>query len=544
MTQFQFVLALGVLFLAGAWADSRGQATATNQVTQAAGQEISAHAFPGNDLGTKIQAALASLGPSGKGTIGVTESGNISSTIVLPATSAIRIKGAGHDGTKLTWTGPAGGTMFDATATGEFQLSDLRLDGARTAGTAIKTSTGTSQRYFDRLEHLHIERFTGIVVDTGLGRGTSDSLFYDVKIIGGEKGMVIGLQNISCYFCDIQYQSVVGVELGGNSKVSFFGGHISGNVYDVRMGAGGAEFFGTWFENSISGLLTVPTPVTLLSPLAFYNCFLGTTAKGSIINTTNLSGSLILVGNRVGPSAGSANVVLSPTLQENLIRSNVGLTFSGSTEWGTATEPRGLTVNTSGAGAQFFGVHDTTPSAPNPSKWMRVAAGCLEILNDAKSAVIGRICDQGGWSAPSLSVSSGVNANAGGIKHGRTAINNCPASGCEATVTWGTAFANAEYNLSCTLEEPVAQSKTAGLRLAHIRTKTASAITVDFDNLSAGPGKRDLSLHCHARLGDGQALLVAAASKYKPPVESALTLEGWRIVSERNLAGACSPRPG
>lgn len=36
----------------------------------------------------------------------------------------------------------------------------------------------------------------------------------------------------------------------------------------------------------------------------------------------------------------------------------------------------------------------------------------------------------------------------------------------------------------------------------------------------------------------GQASLVAAASKYKPPVDLSLTLEGLRIIYERNLPGA------
>jgi type III pantothenate kinase len=36
----------------------------------------------------------------------------------------------------------------------------------------------------------------------------------------------------------------------------------------------------------------------------------------------------------------------------------------------------------------------------------------------------------------------------------------------------------------------------------------------------------------------GQAPLVAAASKYRPPVDAALTLDGLRLIYERNLAGA------
>jgi type III pantothenate kinase len=35
----------------------------------------------------------------------------------------------------------------------------------------------------------------------------------------------------------------------------------------------------------------------------------------------------------------------------------------------------------------------------------------------------------------------------------------------------------------------------------------------------------------------GQASLIAAASKYKPPVDPSLTLEGLRLIYERNLPG-------
>jgi type III pantothenate kinase len=42
----------------------------------------------------------------------------------------------------------------------------------------------------------------------------------------------------------------------------------------------------------------------------------------------------------------------------------------------------------------------------------------------------------------------------------------------------------------------------------------------------------------------GQASLVASASKYKPPVEDALTLEGLRIIYERQKTAARKPGSG
>lgn len=91
---------------------------------------------------------------------------------------------------------------------------------------------------------------------------------------------------------------------------------------------------------------------------------------------------------------------------------------------------------------------------------------------------------QNGLIANQASIEVGVAANGGGFKHARTAVTNCPTTGCEVTVTWGTAFADANYTPACSILDPTAQAETTGLRLAHLRTQSAAAITVDFDNLS------------------------------------------------------------
>ena len=91
---------------------------------------------------------------------------------------------------------------------------------------------------------------------------------------------------------------------------------------------------------------------------------------------------------------------------------------------------------------------------------------------------------QNGLIANQASIEVGVAANGGGFKHARTAVTNCPTTGCEVTVTWGTAFADANYTPACSILDATAQAETTGLRLAHLRTQSAAAITVDFDNLS------------------------------------------------------------
>lgn len=53
------------------------------------------------------------------------------------------------------------------------------------------------------------------------------------------------------------------------------------------------------------------------------------------------------------------------------------------------------------------------------------------------------------------------------------------------TVTWDSAFSNANYTAVCTVEEDSAPS----LRVFRIRTKTAAAITVDVNNESLALAK-------------------------------------------------------
>jgi hypothetical protein len=90
----------------------------------------------------------------------------------------------------------------------------------------------------------------------------------------------------------------------------------------------------------------------------------------------------------------------------------------------------------------------------------------------------------GSTSNPVRVAFNGSLADGSALKHGRVSTGSCAATGCSVTLTWATAFADANYTVSCGLEDATAQSETAGLRLGHITSKKAASVTMTLDNLS------------------------------------------------------------
>lgn len=86
-----------------------------------------------------------------------------------------------------------------------------------------------------------------------------------------------------------------------------------------------------------------------------------------------------------------------------------------------------------------------------------------------------------------ITVGRGLAVNADGFKHQSVTTGACAAAGCEVTLTWTTAFPDANYTPVCSLLDSTAQNEATGLRLAKILSFAANNVKVDFDNLSAGP---------------------------------------------------------
>jgi hypothetical protein len=84
-----------------------------------------------------------------------------------------------------------------------------------------------------------------------------------------------------------------------------------------------------------------------------------------------------------------------------------------------------------------------------------------------------------------VKIGSGVSADAGGFKHSRVTTGSV-AGGSTAlvTVTWGTAFADANYSVTASVLD--ATSTSLSLSVVHVESITASAVTVRVINNSVG----------------------------------------------------------
>lgn len=79
----------------------------------------------------------------------------------------------------------------------------------------------------------------------------------------------------------------------------------------------------------------------------------------------------------------------------------------------------------------------------------------------------------------------GISADGGGVKHARVATGSVASAAAPLiTITWATPFADANYTVAASVLEGSATSLS--LRVAHVETITAEAVTVRLKNDAAG----------------------------------------------------------
>jgi parallel beta-helix repeat protein len=95
-----------------------------------------------------------------------------------------------------------------------------------------------------------------------------------------------------------------------------------------------------------------------------------------------------------------------------------------------------------------------------------------------------------------LRIGAGFSGDGGGFKHQRAATGSiAPGQSAAVTLAWPTPFADTDYTVNCTLEQPTAS--TLALRLHHVEDKTAAAVTLRIVN-DDGDAPHSGTLHCTA----------------------------------------------
>lgn len=224
-----------------------------------------------------------------------------------------------------------------------FETIDLILQNCHYKGFALKkdssiTATvyawkgGSSDTYqFHSLAHFEDIRVVdcdyGFAVADAQTTGFFDCTWIDIYINGSGYGFDLrGSQNciMRPYIVNCTTAGMVAKYASANSALGaqIYGGTFGGNETDLLFPTASElrpiRFFGTWFEDSTDGVITVTNANTALKNLSFDGCkFQSASTSGALLDFSNLIGTISVSNSTVSKTTAGQNTTITPPSSAN-----------------------------------------------------------------------------------------------------------------------------------------------------------------------------------------------------------------------------------
>jgi hypothetical protein len=210
--------------------------------------------------------------------------------------------------------------------------------------------------------------------------------------------------------------------------------------------------------------------------------------QGNLQNATGTSGN-VCIGDQVGASiTGGGGCILIGSRSGTFVTGINNFEFS-------STSTAGAASITSGTGNVAIGNY-AIPSGfrtlnnqfffsdGNANLWLYKTTGGNFIFGGGTTDDGNQIQMNGAFSATKGTFSTGINQG-GGLKHVRQTTGAVGAnSNALVTITWASAFIDANYTVSASVVD--ATTSSAALKVTHIESVTSTAVTVRVENTSSG----------------------------------------------------------
>jgi hypothetical protein len=216
---------------------------------------------------------------------------------------------------------------------------------------------------------------------------------------------------------------------------------------------------------------------------------------GTVTNAYGTFGNATVKGGTVTSNAGlyGISAVTGGTLTNSYAALLAGPSISG----GTVTNNYGLYIGAVGSAGttRNFQIYSESTGSPFTVSSSGAIAGPSIAINGgtaitAQTGSGGTVVMSSGPSITSPTVVTGIAADGSGFKHKRVATGSVSASTrASVAVTWGTAFADANYTATCTMLESGAGATSASLVVERINLFAAASVTVTVLNNDAGSAR-------------------------------------------------------